>query len=295
MDGAVVFQILSWAAQLATGETLPENFFKFLVFTFSDLADKFGAIIEAMYNIDAGDLGQMDSFFTAAGSVLLTLFFCMEVFTYAASIDLHGGIEGAIRFAMKIVVAQLIIQNTGNICGVVAGVLKKPSADEIKDSLKAIGDVFRDAGTMQAGWEGGVFGMNYLSIDMLMLVVLLVAFVLYLMIALSLMQVVFETAVLTVISPVPLSTLVNSQARSTGIAFIKNYAAVCMQWGVLAVIFKVYKNLAPQLMQHFMVSSWNGGGYGAVLFTYCTPVFTLVILAIMVTKSGDITKRALGG
>ena len=49
----------------------------------------------------------------------------MEAFTYCANIDFHGGIEGAIRIAMKLVVSALIVQNVDNIVGAVSGLLKQ--------------------------------------------------------------------------------------------------------------------------------------------------------------------------
>ena len=100
--------------------------------------------------------------------------------------------------------------------------------------------------------------------------------------------------VLIAISPVALATLVNSQARSTGISFIKNYASVSMQWGVLAICFKAYTIISANLALDFS-AGLNGAGLLMHIFKYATPVLSVVMLAITVAKSSDITKRALGG
>ena len=87
-------------------------------------ADGFANVLTKMVSFDVvSECSTAIDVFTAAGSALLTLFFCMEAFTYCANIDFNGGIEGALRIAMKLVVSQLIVQNTGNIVGAISGLL----------------------------------------------------------------------------------------------------------------------------------------------------------------------------
>ena len=81
-------------------------------------ADGFANVIQTVAGFDViSNCGTAINVFEAAGTALLTLFFCMEAFTYCANIDFHGGIEGAIRIAMKLVVSALIVQNVDNIVG----------------------------------------------------------------------------------------------------------------------------------------------------------------------------------
>lgn len=89
-------------------------------------ADGFANVIQTISSFDATtSMGTAINVFEAAGTALLTLFFAMEAFTYCANIDFHGGIEGAIRIAMKLVVSALIVQNVDNIVGAVSGLLKQ--------------------------------------------------------------------------------------------------------------------------------------------------------------------------
>ena len=105
-------------------------------------------------------------------------------------------------------------------------------------------------------------------------------FVMYSLIVVSMLGVVFETAILTAISPVALSTLVNSQARSTGISFIKNFAAVSMQWGVLAICFEAFNTISTGLTLDF-ASGLAGDGLLANIMQYATPVLCVIMLAII--------------
>ena len=119
-------------------------------------------------------------------------------------------------------------------------------------------------------------------------------FVMFSLIVITVLGIVFETAILTAISPVALATLVNTQARSAGISFIKNFAAVSMQWGVLAICFKAYTFISSNLTLDFS-AGLDGAGLLMHIFKYATPVLSVVMLAVTVAKSSDITKRALGG
>ena len=83
-------------------------------------ADGFASVLNTLVSFDVvSQCSTAMGIFTAAGSALLTLFFCMEAFTYCANIDCNGGIEGALRIAMKLVVSQLIVQNTGKVVGII--------------------------------------------------------------------------------------------------------------------------------------------------------------------------------
>jgi hypothetical protein len=106
--------------------------------------------------------------------------------------------------------------------------------------------------------------------------------------------VIFETGILVAISPVALSTLVNAQARQTGIAFIRNFAAVSMQWGVLSVIFMAYTKISTSLTLNF-ASGLAGDGLLIHIMQFATPLLCVIVLAVSVSRAGEITRRALGG
>lgn len=255
-------------------------------------ADGFANVIQTISGFDATtSMGTAINVFEAAGTALLTLFFAMEAFTYCANIDFHGGIEGAIRIAMKLVVSALIVQNVDNIVGAVSGLLKQTV--DFSSSFSNISSSFAAAATANT-IDPGTLDINYICMSFILLILIILMFVMYSLIVVSMLGVVFETAILTAISPVALSTLVNSQARSTGISFIKNFAAVSMQWGVLAICFEAFNAISNNLTLDF-ASGLAGDGLLANIMQYATPVLCVIMLAVTVSKANEITKRALGG
>lgn len=256
-------------------------------------ADGFAAVLQSIAGFDiVSQAGDAISIFEGAGTALLTLFFCMEAFTYCANIDFHGGIEGAIRVAMKLVVSALIVQNVDNVVGIISGLFK--SEVDFASAFGGIGAAFGDAMNQGTPLEGGLLDINYIVLTLLYVIIIILMFVMFSLIVITVLGIVFETAVLTAISPVALATLVNTQARSAGISFIKNFAAVSMQWGVLAICFKAYTLISANLTLDFS-AGLDGAGLLMHIFKYATPVLSVVMLAVTVAKSGDITKRALGG
>lgn len=255
-------------------------------------ADGFANVIQTIAGFDATtSMGTAINVFEAAGTALLTLFFAMEAFTYCANIDFHGGIEGAIRIAMKLVVSALIVQNVDNIVGAVSGLLKQTV--DFSSSFSNISSSFAAAATANT-IDPGTLDINYICMSFILLILIILMFVMYSLIVVSMLGVVFETAILTAISPVALSTLVNSQERSTGISFIKNFAAVSMQWGVLAICFEAFNAISNNLTLDF-ASGLAGDGLLANIMQYATPVLCVIMLAVTVSKASEITKRALGG
>ena len=257
-------------------------------------ADGFANVLTKMVSFDVvSECSTAIGVFTAAGSALLTLFFCMEAFTYCANIDFNGGIEGALRIAMKLVVSQLIVQNTGNIVGAISGLFKSVSLTAYTEAFSGISDSFKTAATAST-FDPGILDLNYLCMSFIMLLLVALIFVMFSLIVLSMLGVIFETGIMVAISPVALSTLVNSQARQTGISFIKNFAAVSMQWGVLSVIFLTYNKISSALTLDF-ASGLAEDGLLIHIMQFATPLLSVIMLAVSVAKAGDITKRALGG
>lgn len=257
-------------------------------------ADGFSSILDVLVNFDVvTECGTAIDVFTAAGAALTALFFCMEAFTYCASVDFNGGIEGALRIAMKLIVSEIIIQNTGNIVGAISEIFRSVSLSSYSEAFSNISSSFRTAAAARTV-DGGVLDLNYICLAFLLVIVAAVLFILFSMIVITMLGVVFETGILVAISPVALSTLVNSQARSAGISFIKNFAAVSMQWGVLSICFLAYTKISTGITLSF-ADSCSEGGILIHIMQFATPLLCVVILAVTVSKASEITKRALGG
>lgn len=63
---------------------------------------------------------------------------------------------------------------------------------------------------------------------------------------------------------------------------------------MLAICFNAYSLISSSLVMDFS-SGLDGAGLLMHIFKYATPVLSVVMLAITVAKSSEITKRALGG
>lgn len=256
-------------------------------------ASGFAVVLQSIADFDVvSKAGDAIKVFKGAGAALLTLFFCMEVFTYCAAIDFNGGIEGAIKVGMKLVVSALIVQNVNKIVGLISGLFK--SNVNFKEAFDGIGASFGNAMTQGSELEGGLMDINFIVLTLLYVIIILLMFVMFSLIVITVLGVVFETAILTAISPVALATLVNTQARSASISFIKNFAAVSMQWGVLAICFKAYTMITSSLTLDIS-AGLSGSGLLVHIFKYATPVLSVIMLAVTVSKASEITKRALGG
>lgn len=255
--------------------------------------DGFAAVLQTIAGFDVvSQAGDVIDIFKGAGAALLTLFFCMEVFTYCAAVDFNGGIESALKVAMKLIVSALIIQNVDNIVGLISGMMKETV--DFAGAFDKVGQAFGKAMTNGGELDPGIFDLNLIILTILYAFIIIIMFVMFSMIVISVLGVVMETAILTAISPVALSTLVNSQARSTGISFIKNFTAVSMQWGVLAICFKAYTIISEKLALDFS-AGLSSAGLLMHIFKYATPVLMIVVLTTTVSKASEITKRALGG
>lgn len=183
-------------------------------------ADGFAAVLQSIAGFDVvSQAGDAISIFEGAGTALLTLFFCMEAFTYCASIDFNGGIEGAIRVAMKLVVSALIVQNVDNVVGIISGLFK--SEVDFSSAFSGIGAAFGNAMNQGTSLEGGLLDINYIILTLLYVIIIILMFVMFSLIVVTVLGIVFETAILTAISPVALATLVNTQARSAGIKTLR--------------------------------------------------------------------------
>ena len=134
-----------------------------------------------------------------------------------------------------------------------------------------------------------------LTYGIILVILFLVLTVLFSMIIISLIGIIMEQTVLVTIAPIACATLVNSQVRQTGITALKNLAAISLQWSVIALSFTVY-NEAATAINAANFNAINAGDVGILeqILIFVPPLLCMVGLATMISKSGEITRRALG-
>ena len=143
-------------------------------------ADGFSQVLDVLVNFDVvSECGTAIDVFTAAGTALMALFFCMEAFTYCAAVDFNGGIEGALRIAMKLIVSEIIIQNTGNIVGAISEIFRSVSLTSYNEAFSGISNSFTAATTANGGVDGGLLDLNYICLAFLLFIIAAVLFILF--------------------------------------------------------------------------------------------------------------------
>lgn len=257
------------------------------------LGEAFGTIADSLYTLPVDvSKSELTTAISGIGAGLVTFFMVLEIITYCFNIDFHAGFESAMKIGVKTVLMYIIVDNCMSGAEAVIEVFKLNNTVDFKTQFGTISDPIADLFT-NIEFSDGIFGMIEPILYGVVLVFLYIAvIVLFSMMIISLIGLIMETAVLTAVSPVACSTLVNSQVRQTGISALKNLAAISLQWSVIALAFTVYNDVASKIdLSSIATGKFEFlGKFLAVL----APLLCLAGLAAMISKSGEITRRALG-
>lgn len=226
---------------------------------------------------------------TAVGVSLTSLFFCMEMFSQLAEFRMER-MEDAIRIAMKFVVAKVVIENSSAIVKGISGIFYKTTSlylFEISNNISAA-----ISGITIAEKSGGLLGIAYLLLFLGIVGIGIILLVFLLKIAITIIGISFEMGIHQAIAPIALSTLCNSTARSTGIAFIKSYSAVSLQLTVIAAIFKVFIVVRETIIKITI----NGDTLGifSCFINFVPTLICVIALSKAVKAATELTKRMFG-
>lgn len=266
------------------------------------LGAAFGNIANEMSNLSV-DIAKSDIAIALEGIAagLLSFFMILEIITYCFNVDFHAGFESAMKIGVRTILMFIIVENSPKAVNAVIEIFK------LNNSLNfstAFGKVADPLNNMFSGIEfsKGIIMKHIEPIiyGIILVFVFIALVILFSMIIISLVGIVMETTILTAVSPVACSTLVNSQVRQTGISALKNLAAVSLQWSVISLSFTVYEKVAEKV-NTIDFSALNAAGaanpataaLGKIL-QILPPFLCMAALAAMISKSGEITRRALG-
>lgn len=230
------------------------------------------------------------------GAGLVTFFMVLEIITYCFNVDFHAGFESAMKIGVKTVLMYIIVENCMSASNAVIGVFKLNNTLDFFASFSTIADPLRDMFNNITFSDNFIMKMiEPLTYGIILVILFLVLTVLFSMIIVSLIGIIMEQTVLTTIAPIACATLVNSQVRQTGISALKNLAAISLQWSVIALSFTVY-NEAATAINAANFNAINAGDVGILeqILVFVPPLLCMVGLATMISKSGEITRRALG-
>lgn len=233
-----------------------------------------------------------DPAITSIGVTLASLFFAMELFSQMAQFRVDR-IEEAIKIALKFVVAKIIIENTNGIVNGIRGLMGLTTGASFSNTLTRIQGIVEK--TTSETIDGGMFGIGYFVANIFLNIMYGVFFIVLVSIVVSIVGIFVEIALHQAVAPIALSTLCNDISRSTGIAFIKSFAAVCLQITVINAALQAFGFVFSKLeaMNFKPASGADMGMFGSVI-QLLLPLVSLIALSKAIKSSSDITKRMLG-
>lgn len=233
---------------------------------------------------------------TGIGTGLVTFFMVLEIITYCFNVDFHAGFESAMKIGVKTVLMYIIVENCMDAGNAVIGIFKFDKNLNFTLAFSTIANPLKDMFNNITPSENFIMKMiEPYAYGIILVFLFLVLTVLFSMIIVSLIGIIMETTILTTIAPVACATLVNSQVRQTGISALKNLAAISLQWSVISLSFTVYDKVATAV-QAADIESLNISDIGILnpILQIAPTLLCMAGLAAMISKSGEITRRALG-
>lgn len=268
-----------------------------LISQIAQTISSFEAIILNIIGLKISDAGLVMTGVESAALALAGLFLAMEMISLISEFRFER-IEDAIRLWIKVLFAKIIIENSSVIIGGIYDMFRNLGTNSISEGFSAVKSTiygFADSNGLIDSYKG-MLGEGYILAWIVLLLVNVIVTIMLILITIEVFGITFEIGIHQVIGPIAISTLCNSTARSTGISFIKSYAAVCLQTTVIGVIFKVYATFADKLQigNDIIDNTIATGGPFGLLFAYFSPLLGLTVLCVTVKKSSDITKRMFG-
>jgi hypothetical protein len=249
--------------------TSPENF-------------KGGGIWEVILNINGA--------LKAIGYALLVLFFVMGIVKTCGSFTEIKKPELALKCFIRFVLAQVavtwgldfmtaifnIVQGAVSTIMDASG-LTAMAATTLPDKMA---DVIKDVGFLESIPLWAVTLLGSLFIWVLSLVMILTVYSRF-----------FKLYFATAIAPIPLSTFAGQPSSSIGIAFLKTYAAICLEGCIIVlacVIFSQFASSPPAIADDTLAAATIVWNYVAEL------VFNMLVLVGSIKMSDRIVKDSMG-
>lgn len=226
------------------------------------------AIVTALSNIDLmAEGGNVSATIASTATTIATLLVVIELCTQAMGFHFDD-INDAVRFAFKVVVYKIIIENSSKIVKGVYGMFIDSTAwSNVGSGFDTVQTSFNDTITaMNASYRqikdhDWLLGFKSFLIGILLLAISIGISIILIKILASIAGLLFELAINIAIAPVPIATLVNSQARQIGIGFIKGFAGNCLTLTMYSLCFTIYGKITSDLSAAFVSVVPEGDTY----------------------------------
>ena len=208
--------------------------------------------------------------------VLVSMFFAIQLCNDAMLLKIQS-YEQVFKLFFKLSLAKVIVQNARGIMGILFNGFNSIAETLGETNYGFLSSFSTDAIITQPA-DAGLLNLNYLVKYLEAMPTFLILMGACWVINLILIGRLFEIIVYTVISPIPLATFAGEGWHDSAKAFIKSYAAVCLQGLVVMVMFYAFAQVADLL-----------GGTDTMGIT-----ITALALELGVAKSGQWARQAVG-
>jgi hypothetical protein len=208
--------------------------------------------------------------------VLVSLFFAMQLCNEAMLLKIQS-YEQVFKVFFKFILAKVIVQNARGLMGIIYNSFNSVASGLIEDSYGFLSE-FTTSDILPEPDEAGFLGLNYLVKYLEVMPTFLILMGACWVINLILIGRIFEIVVYTAVSPIPLATFAAEGWHDSAKAFIKSYAAVCLQGLVVVLMFYSFSQVIDLM-----------GGSDKVGIT-----IVALSLALGVAKSGQWARQAIG-
>lgn len=208
--------------------------------------------------------------------VLVSMFFAIQLCNDAMLLKIQS-YEQVFKLFFKFILAKVIVQNARGIMGILFNGFNSIAETLGETNYGFLSSFSTDAIITQPA-DAGLLNLNYLVKYLEAMPTFLILMGACWVINLIIIGRLFEIIVYTVISPIPLATFAGEGWHDSAKAFIKSYAAVCLQGLVVMVMFYAFAQVADLL-----------GGTDTMGIT-----ITALALALGVAKSGQWARQAVG-
>lgn len=208
--------------------------------------------------------------------MLVSMFFAIQLCNDAMLLKIQS-YEQVFKLFFKFILAKVIVQNAKGIMGIIYNGFNAVAASLGEQNYGFLSAFGTDALVVKPS-DAGFLNLNYLVKYLEAMPSYLILMAACWVINLILIGRLFEIIVYTVISPIPLATFAGEGWHDIAKAFIKSYAAVCLQGIVVVVMFYAFSQVAELL-----------GGTSTIGIT-----ITALSLALGVAKSGQWARQAVG-
>lgn len=208
--------------------------------------------------------------------VLVSMFFAIQLCNDAMLLKIQS-YEQVFKLFFKFILAKVIVQNARGIMCILFNGFNSIAETLGETNYGFLSSFSTDAIITQPA-DAGLLNLNYLVKYLEAMPTFLILMGACWVINLIIIGRLFEIIVYTVISPIPLATFAGEGWHDSAKAFIKSYAAVCLQGLVVMVMFYAFAQVADLL-----------GGTDTMGIT-----ITALALALGVAKSGQWARQAVG-